>query len=182
MGLEHSRRELPPRTRRIRPCGVRRPPENGTTSAYAENTASPHPQSSQPWNYLRVRGEYRGPQVLLLEHEELPPRTRRIQIHHQGTQMRLGTTSAYAENTAKDDDRVRAFGNYLRVRGEYGGGVSSTGVPWELPPRTRRILIAHTLLLFLVGTTSAYAENTPSAGADQVQAGNYLRVRGEYLL
>ena len=32
-----------------------------------------------------------------------------------------------------------------------------------------------------VGTTSACAENTDPAGGDEKPAGNYLRVRGEYM-
>ena len=32
----------------------------------------------------------------------------------------MGTTSAYAENTARKTQPVRRPRNYLRVRGEYG--------------------------------------------------------------
>ena len=56
-------RELPPRARRIlgfRGCWRQ---YGGTTSACAENTPQPTPARENPWNYLRVRGEYRWPQV-----------------------------------------------------------------------------------------------------------------------
>ena len=50
--------------------------------------------------------------------------------------------------------------NYLRVRGEYGGGLQYRGP---------------------LGTTSACAENTAGVGATAFCFWNYLRVRGEYL-
>ena len=58
---------------------------------------------SLPWNYLRVRGEYKT--VIKLEGEkmELPPRARRIQ-EASGTEIEInGTTSACAENTRGRD-------------------------------------------------------------------------------
>ena len=51
----------------------------------------------------------------------------------------------------------------------------------ELPPRARRILPRAAGLLGLPGTTSACAENTYSDEKRHKTAGNYLRVRGEYL-
>ena len=50
--------ELPPRTRRIQRAKPLTPTICGTTSAYAENTLSPHAGSLLNRNYLRVRGEY----------------------------------------------------------------------------------------------------------------------------
>ena len=76
--------------------------------------------------------------------------------------LKLGTTSAYAENTAAEGTKKRKKRNYLRVRGEY----SSLGVSGqcflELPPRTRRILQIFRAMKGENGTTSAYAENTPN--------------------
>ena len=74
--------------------------------------------------------------------------------------MRLGTTSACAENT-------------------YFGTVVAE-MDLELPPRARRI---HTLNYTPPqphGTTSACAENTAQKHVWGYRPGNYLRVRGEY--
>ena len=73
-----------------------------------------------------------------------------------------------------------AFGNYLRVRGEYRG---SRGVHlgyWELPPRARRILHHINFAGLQTRTTSACAENTLLSVSATESAWNYLRVRGEY--
>ena len=50
--------ELPPRARRIRILNNLRGPQEGTTSACAENTIVWWTKSMMSWNYLRVRGEY----------------------------------------------------------------------------------------------------------------------------
>ena len=52
----------------------------------------------------------------------------------------------------------------------------------ELPPRARRILGKDFLGDFFIGTTSACAENTLAYRTARTFIGNYLRVRGEYLL
>ena len=54
--------------------------------------------------------------------------------------------------------------------------------PPELPPRTRRIPCHSPQPPPVVGTTSAYAENTMIRFSMLTDLGNYLRVRGEYLL
>ena len=51
----------------------------------------------------------------------------------------------------------------------------------ELPPRARRILQRAGQVSVGGGTTSACAENTELAGPVKDFAGNYLRVRGEYI-
>ena len=71
--------ELPPRTRRIPPMPWQEWAADGTTSAYAENTAQ-----------KAAAG---------LSVAELPPRTRRIQLEAVEGRVGVGTTSAYAENT-----------------------------------------------------------------------------------
>ena len=68
------------------------------------------------------------------------------------------------------------------MRGEYTAGVKTASFSQELPPRARRILVAAHLLLVARGTTSACAENTLSMRAIAAEIGNYLRVRGEYIL
>ena len=70
--------ELPPRTRRILVPHGRVHHDGGTTSAYAENTASGEGGVFLQWNYLRVRGEYYIPVRWAPRISELPPRTRRI--------------------------------------------------------------------------------------------------------
>ena len=72
----------------------------------------------------------------------------------------MGTTSACAENTAGIARPVLDPRNYLRVRGEYGLLIVGTPLPWELPPRARRIPM-----------------EIPQGDH---WLGNYLRVRGEY--
>ena len=93
----------------------------------------------QDWNYLRVRGEYAEAREKKIGMLELPPRTRRILAHELGVTILMGSTSAYAENTADDVYVALHQRNYLRVRGEYDSFSSSAAFAWELPPRTRRI-------------------------------------------
>ena len=72
-----------------------------------------------------------------------------------------GTTSACAENTHQRPGIFPAFGNYLRVRGEYHVSMKPLIASRELPPRARRIHLG---------------------GKEIVGDGvNYLRVRGEYV-
>ena len=52
------KKELPPRTRRIRKACYGRTVRRGTTSAYAENTCVFSSFAANFRNYLRVRGEY----------------------------------------------------------------------------------------------------------------------------
>ena len=54
----NSKKELPPRARRIQPGGQQNSCPGGTTSACAENTGGCSRCSTANWNYLRVRGEY----------------------------------------------------------------------------------------------------------------------------
>ena len=133
---------------------------HGTTSAYAENTTRAPPPQGPPGNYLRVRGEYRTTYCNTHHTMELPPRTRRIRGLCGGMVLLMGTTSAYAENTADHQWAGIESWNYLRVRGEYINGSSVAWLMKELPPRTRRIPNPDALSNLLVGTTSAYAENT----------------------
>ena len=112
-------KELPPRTRRIRKTDTNVWTAQGTTSAYAENTSPGANQSRPVRNYLRVRGEYSATFAKTGTEGELPPRTRRIPIYRRRNTPSGGTTSAYAENTFKNDTSYRVARNYLRVRGEY---------------------------------------------------------------
>ena len=73
-------------------------------------------------------------------------------------------------------------GNYLRVRGEYVHEKVHDAAHVELPPRARRILESGRGHDRTPGTTSACAENTFVTALHCGQAGNYLRVRGEYLI
>ena len=147
-----------------------------------------------PRNYLRVRGEYKPaisrPPLAM----ELPPRARRIRSVALPLSLRLGTTSACAENTVRLCGGAGADRNYLRVRGEYVSSGFTCSCWVELPPRARRILAHFLIEAQAHGTTSACAENTPdppgttSACAENTafwagklaENGNYLRVRGEY--
>ena len=99
-GFDHSiLPELPPRARRILFKMVRCDFHIGTTSACAENTISPCHRRCRDWNYLRVRGEYLLKAAEVGGGGELPPRARRIPHNLIDNQLRLGTTSACAENT-----------------------------------------------------------------------------------
>ena len=140
---------------------------SGTTSAYAENTKSLQDSTRCTWNYLRVRGEYRGLAGRMAGRRELPPRTRRILHHPLHQHGSRGTTSAYAENTQIGEGPIRLYPNYLRVRGEYNTPSGATCVNRELPPRTRRIRSCGTNEDGGGGTTSAYAENTAVSSADE---------------
>ena len=92
----------------------------------------------------------------------------------------MRTTSAYAENTCLDSLAHRRGRNYLRVRGEYLGVAVEGLIGPELPPRTRRIRRLQGSTPEELGTTSAYAENTPVPEWFGGLTKNYLRVRGEY--
>ena len=111
---------------------------------------------------------------------ELPPRARRILQRPYRYHVQPGTTSACAENTAKDATERLAERNYLRVRGEYVITVTPDNSSVELPPRARRILEALKSGFSAIGTTSACAENTRHGIGESAAARNYLRVRGEY--
>ena len=77
---------------------------------------------------------------------------------------------------------ARVMGNYLRVRGEYNWRDATLSILGELPPRARRIQLAGRHTVNIGGTTSACAENTLRSFPMDSQPGNYLRVRGEYVL
>ena len=113
---------------------------------------------------------------------ELPPRARRIPLGICASKELIGTTSACAENANAPNLPKRCHQNYLRVRGEYKRSQWLDQVSSELPPRTRRILIAPFFTRTTTGTTSACAENTPILCRFQTTIRNYLRVRGEYTI
>ena len=154
--------ELPPRARRIRESVTPPRGQHGTTSACAENTLIASLISRKTWNYLRVRGEYHNCAVYSMRQPELPPRARRIL-------SRPATVPGWAWN-------------YLRVRGEYTHDIFVIPRAVELPPRARRIRPSSSRATERTGTTSACAENTAYIGRPHHGHGNYLRVRGEYLL
>ena len=112
--------ELPPRARRIPILKEIAHKHGRTTSACAENTGLGKFSTSQIWNYLRVRGEYASSTCMMSMMVELPPRARRIPPKDTKIGDYIGTTSACAENTHRQRAPAQRFGNYLRVRGEYG--------------------------------------------------------------
>ena len=127
-----------------------------------------------------MRGEYTRCPLYTCPRPELPPRARRIQIVDELAGAAVGTTSACAENTLRNDYMNLEQRNYLRVRGEYKQPDHCSKAALELPPRARRIRFASEIVCKLLGTTSACAENTfPSRWLPEF-AWNYLRVRGEY--
>ena len=152
--------ELPPRARRIQQGRVFFDGAIGTTSACAENTLLGCQSRPAHRNYLRVRGEYPAHGFTIMPHKELPPRARRILPLLTPVLYAHGTTSACAENTRVDAVKVRDFGNYLRVRGEYKGHRIKPFTGEELPPRARRIPGSGAPSGHPLGTTSACAENT----------------------
>ena len=180
--LGNSKKELPPRARRIRPASHWRGLTRGTTSACAENTRRCRRFYPKAGNYLRVRGEYDRPPLAAPAAAELPPRARRIHLRGPQEVALIGTTSACAENTRLHKDTIRDLRNYLRVRGEYSWTWRNSHSQPELPPRARRILANETASLPNAGTTSACAENTSPKPKSEKVSGNYLRVRGEYLI
>ena len=115
----HQNRELPPHARRILSAKTLRETSYGTTSACAENTHYGDPRSTGFGNYLRMRGEYSMAAHLITTRLELPPHARRILRELEHLCECGGTTSACAENTRPRLFPRRAWGNYLRMRGEY---------------------------------------------------------------
>ena len=95
--------ELPPRARRILNGGVFYRNIRGTTSACAENTAIGAQAAPYTRNYLRVRGEYPNTPIGNRRDRELPPRARRILLDESKIAIIIGTTSACAENTGRED-------------------------------------------------------------------------------
>ena len=152
--------ELPPRARRIHDDNDLVAEIQGTTSACAENTPRPEGRSANPWNYLRVRGEYLAGAALPPNWPELPPRARRIPHFTLQVKPMPRTTSACAENTLQVKCNNRSGRNYLRVRGEYAHLGASLPRRPELPPRARRIQSGRVPYHCCNGTTSACAENT----------------------
>ena len=127
-----------------------------------------------------MRGEYWLPSGGMAVNLELPPRARRIRLMASHSSLKIGTTSACAENTLHHLHRGGLRWNYLRVRGEYLTSILILARPPELPPRARRILYKSFLRLQNEGTTSACAENTHGYRGVILFSRNYLRVRGEY--
>ena len=127
-----------------------------------------------------MRGEYAFFSQVRPAVVELPPRARRILNQHTQILNIRGTTSACAENTPHKPGWYIAYGNYLRVRGEYLIHSRIFERPKELPPRARRIHTFDGCGKPILGTTSACAENTWFIGGGAGTRGNYLRVRGEY--
>ena len=152
--------ELPPRARRIHMILPFLENVNGTTSACAENTLVAWLPKWICGNYLRVRGEYVYQRAVGHNRMELPPRARRILLKQHLTALKIGTTSACAENTAVASWRPKRCWNYLRVRGEYRHHAKSCPPLRELPPRARRIPDSAGGGHRYQGTTSACAENT----------------------
>ena len=152
--------ELPPRARRILLYAAAGMGASGTTSACAENTAISSIACLRSRNYLRVRGEYLIDGRIWVTLSELPPRARRIRVGAVSAVGIDGTTSACAENTVTVILFCTAYGNYLRVRGEYMPCFSAMAATVELPPRARRIQTGGVFICANNGTTSACAENT----------------------
>ena len=152
----------------------------GTTSVHAENTVGLVTIMHAGGNYLRARGEYWWRSFSSWWVSELPPCTRRIRLVWSRSCTRAGTTSAHAENTGGGLFPAGGFRNYLRARGEYGWFGHDHARGRELPPRTRRILVAVFFQLVGFGTTSVHAENTVGLVTIMHAGGNYLRARGEY--
>ena len=153
-------RELPPRARRIQQRRSMGHPQMGTTSACAENTRSVSHTALRRRNYLRVRGEYIFRPPARPDGAELPPRARRIHYLVRYSPVKMGTTSACAENTLRFHPFGYPAANYLRMRGEYSRVRRSAVRIRELPPHARRILQRLREKRRLRGTTSACAENT----------------------
>ena len=86
-----------------------------------------------------MRGEYCHCDLVRVRSLELPPRARRIRQQPGYFRFSAGTTSACAENTRDDWTGGGTYGNYLRVRGEYGIFGFTKPLAVELPPRARRI-------------------------------------------
>ena len=172
--------ELPPRARRILSRWCQPTLGRGTTSACAENTCWMRYLPCWPGNYLRVRGEYCRRSGRIGRGMELPPRARRIQLSTSTGSYIGGTTSACAENTVATPIDTPHYGNYLRVRGEYGAVNQAKALEAELPPRARRIPRPGVSWAPDFRTTSACAENTSGILGQAYAIRNYLRVRGEY--
>ena len=68
------------------------------------------------------------------------------------------------------------------MRGEYRSFYGVGIIREELPPRARRIPLDTQVSEKPQGTTSACAENTFRSSVGGSDRGNYLRVRGEYLM
>ena len=115
-----------------------------------------------------MRGEYDAEGGAWFTVLELPPRARRIPSNVVSNAVRVGTTSACAENTRGPRRVSLPIRNYLRVRGEYAPARALGIFSSELPPRARRIQVAAGGPQSHLGTTSACAENTGLGMANRV--------------
>ena len=129
-----------------------------------------------------MRGEYPTHPSIPRPQSELPPHARRILVGAHRTMVVRGTTSACAENTPTMPRSAKPNRNYLRMRGEYGGSGCVPSPLGELPPHARRIPSSACPRSCPRGTTSACAENTNPCMTWVSINGNYLRMRGEYLI
>ena len=173
-------RELPPHARRILKTHSSSGFPLGTTSACAENTPFRIRNNRHLGNYLRMRGEYGDIVSTITSFTELPPHARRIPAAPERPAVKMGTTSACAENTAPCSSTVSNTWNYLRMRGEYKSAWVASCIRRELPPHARRIRYQVFGYAGSGGTTSACAENTVQPFLLPSYPGNYLRMRGEY--
>ena len=151
----------------------------GTTSAYAEKSSLRLGEGLKSWNYLRIRGEekYRG--IDVTPPVELPPHTRRRGSTGTRAPQPLGTTSAYAEKSLKNQYQYLQDRNYLRIRGEEKSCTNCATPRAELPPHTRRRVGVDQGYCSIRGTTSAYAEKSTLNHPQIEGTWNYLRIRGE---
>ncbi|AIU29406.1 Hypothetical protein Cul210931_0032 [Corynebacterium ulcerans] len=171
--------ELPPHTRRKDRDQARCELREGTTSAYAEKSGTPHRALEYRRNYLRIRGEKFKPAQGKYRFLELPPHTRRKAGFRRIKALLRGTTSAYAEKRRLILWLCAPRWNYLRIRGEkHPRHPYRLGEP-ELPPHTRRKEVNSGDNRYGFGTTSAYAEKRVSATGAREAVRNYLRIRGE---
>ncbi|AIU31068.1 Hypothetical protein Cul210931_1743 [Corynebacterium ulcerans] len=108
--------ELPPHARRKAAERARELGNDGTTSAYAEKSASSGVEGCPAWNYLRIRGEKGSFEHYRPADWELPPHTRRKGNNIRRNTETSGTTSAYAEKSQPAAAASTATGNYLRIR------------------------------------------------------------------
>ena len=171
--------EIPPRVRRRAGAWPFNVVGSGNTSACAEKRRLSGRKRRLVRIYLRVCGEERFISAATLIRPEIPPRVRRRVGVAAVDVAVFGNTSACAEKRCVLSRRRRVRRKYLRVCGEESVGLFCCEHLGEIPPRVRRRVLLLSVVVGVVGNTSACAEKSAAAGWGACENGKYLRVCGE---
>ena len=152
--------------------------ESGITSACAEQTCIRWPTSAVRWDHLRVCGADVAPTGSGAISGGSPPRVRSRRAGLACLELRVGITSACAEQTLAAICSIMADRDHLRV---CGADSVPCRKPWNhagSPPRVRSRLVLDDNAIHRHGITSACAEQTDTRTRIFRRRRDHLRVCG----